>query len=70
MLELNLVNLWVTTVNPRVSGSIGQENDQSLLNVMLFLTKMTYKIWVAQLQFWLVYCLRGRKRLRRSSNTL
>ena len=63
-----LVDSWVATWNPKDLGYTGQEKDQYLLNITLYLMKTTYKTMMEQSLF-PEHCLRGRRRLEKSSNT-
>ena len=58
-----------TIRSPRVTEYTGQDKDQSQLNEMLSLTKTMYRMRMELFQF-PGHCLRGRTKLRKSSNTL
>ena len=55
-------------LSPRVTEYTGQDKDQSQLNEMLSLTKTMYGMRMELFQF-PGHCLRGRMKLRKSSNT-
>ena len=58
-----------TIRSPRVTEYTGQEKNQLQLNEMLSLTKTAYRMRMELFRF-PGHCLRGRMKLRKSSNTL